>query len=89
MGLARHVMRYIKGTKDYGFWCFFMDEQARSCGSEGILFIDNKSAIFSYGRTKHINIKFHAMRLAGMNGEVKILHYSTITPSRQLRQTTA
>ncbi|KAF7826431.1 Retrovirus-related Pol polyprotein from transposon TNT 1-94 [Senna tora] len=46
-----------------------------------ILFVDNKSAISMAHnpvlRGKHINIKFHAVREAEKNGEVKIQHCTT------------
>lgn len=45
--------------------------------------MDNKSAIamaenpMQLGRTKHINIRFHALRDAEKNGEVKLVHCSS------------
>ena len=47
------------------------------------LFCDNKSAIaiaqnpVQHGRTKHINVKFHAIREAGKNLLIKVHHCST------------
>ncbi|EOY16575.1 Uncharacterized protein TCM_035373 [Theobroma cacao] len=47
------------------------------------LLIDNKSAIsiaknpVQYGHTKHIRVKFHSIREAGKNGEIKVEHCST------------
>lgn len=44
------------------------------------IFVDNKSAIsiaenpVQHGRTKHINVKFHALREAEKNGEIKLVH---------------
>lgn len=46
-----------------------------------VIYVDNKSAIaiaenpVQYGRTKHINIRFRALRDAEKNGEVKLVHY--------------
>jgi len=48
-----------------------------------VLWCDNKSAIaiaknpIQHGRTKHINVKFHALREAGQNGDVKLQHCSS------------
>ena len=45
-----------------------------------MIYVDNKSAIamaenpVQHGRTKHINIRFHALRDAEKNGEVKLVH---------------
>lgn len=45
-----------------------------------VIYVDNKSAIAmaenlgQHGRTKHINIRFHALRDAEKNGEVKLVH---------------
>ena len=45
-----------------------------------ILWCDNKSAIsiaknpVQHGRTKHINVKFHAIREAERNGDIQLLH---------------
>ena len=47
------------------------------------LFCDNKSAIaiaenpVQHGRTKHINVKYHSIREAERNKEVKVLHCSS------------
>ena len=47
------------------------------------LFCDNKSAIaiaenpVQHGRTKHINVKYHSIREAERNEEVKVLHCSS------------
>lgn len=48
-----------------------------------VIYVDNKSAIammensVQQGRTKHTNIRFHALRDAEKNGEVKLLHCSS------------
>lgn len=48
-----------------------------------VLWCDNKSAIaiaknpIQHGRTKHINVKFHAIREAEQNGDVKLQHCSS------------
>ncbi|RVW32090.1 Retrovirus-related Pol polyprotein from transposon RE2 [Vitis vinifera] len=45
-----------------------------------VIWVDNKSAIaiaknpVQHGRTKHINVKFHAIREAEKNGEVNLVH---------------
>lgn len=45
-----------------------------------ILWCDNKSAIaiaknpVQHGRTKHINVRFHAIREAAKNGDVELMH---------------
>lgn len=45
-----------------------------------VILVDNKSAIaiaknhVQYGKTKQINVKFHAIREAKNNGEVKLVH---------------
>jgi hypothetical protein len=48
-----------------------------------VLWCDNKSAIsiaknpIQHGRTKHINVKFHAIREAEKNGDVQLMHCSS------------
>ena len=48
-----------------------------------VIFCDNKSAIciaenpIQHGRTKHISVKYHAIREAERNGEVKLVHCSS------------
>ena len=48
-----------------------------------MIYVDNKSAIamaenpVQHGRTKHINIKFDALRDAEKNSEVKLVHCSS------------
>ena len=48
--------------------------------SATIIQVDNKSAIamtknpVQHGRTKHINVKFHAIRQAEKEGEVELVH---------------
>lgn len=48
-----------------------------------VLWCDSKSAIaiaknpIQHGRTKHINVKFHAIREAEQNGDVKLQHCSS------------
>ena len=45
-----------------------------------VIYVDNKSTIamaenpVQHGRTKHINIRFHALRDAEKNGEVELVH---------------
>ena len=52
--------------------------QVQSCAT--IIQVDNKSAIaiaknpVQHGRTKHINVKFHAIRQAEKEGEVQLVH---------------
>ena len=47
------------------------------------LFCENKSVIaivknlVQHGRTKHINVKYHSIREAERNEEVKVLHCSS------------
>ena len=47
------------------------------------IWVDNKSAIsmaknpVQHGRTKHINVKFHAIREAERMKEVKLMHCSS------------
>ncbi|KAF2291663.1 hypothetical protein GH714_027969 [Hevea brasiliensis] len=48
-----------------------------------LIFVDNKSTIsmienlVQHGRTKHINVKFHALREVEKNGEIKLVHCSS------------
>ncbi|GJR05474.1 hypothetical protein Tco_0528458 [Tanacetum coccineum] len=50
-----------------------------------VIFCDNKSAIaiaenpMQHGRTKHINVKYHAIREAKKNEEVKLKYYTSKT----------
>ena len=52
--------------------------QVQHCAT--IIQVDNKSAIaiaknlVQHGRTKHINVKFHAIRQAEKEGEVQLVH---------------
>ncbi|KAL5746581.1 hypothetical protein ACOSP7_027727 [Xanthoceras sorbifolium] len=45
-----------------------------------MLWCDNNSAIYiaknpvQHGRTKHINVRFHAIREAEKNGDVQLMH---------------
>ncbi|KAL0373816.1 UNVERIFIED_CONTAM: Copia protein [Sesamum radiatum] len=48
--------------------------------SATVIFVDNQSAIsmaknpVHHGETKHINVKFHAIRVVERNGEVELIH---------------
>lgn len=48
-----------------------------------VLYVDNKFAIaiaknpVMHGRTKHINVKYHTIREAERNQEIKLIHCST------------
>lgn len=50
-----------------------------------MIYCDNKSAIaiaenpVQHGRTKHINVKYHAIREAEKNGEVKLKYCTSET----------
>ena len=48
-----------------------------------VIFLDNKSSIsmaknpIHHGRTKHINVRFHALRDAEKYGEINLVHCRT------------
>ncbi|KAL0373814.1 UNVERIFIED_CONTAM: Retrovirus-related Pol polyprotein from transposon RE1 [Sesamum radiatum] len=51
--------------------------------SATVIFVNNQSAIsmaknpVHHGRTKHINVKFHAIRVPERNGEVELIHFNS------------
>ncbi|GKF38824.1 retrovirus-related pol polyprotein from transposon TNT 1-94, partial [Tanacetum coccineum] len=77
LGAAKRVLRYVKGSLDLGI----MFERNKVVKLEGlivkkgptVIFCGNKSAIATsenpvqHGRTKHINVKYHAIREAEKN----------------------
>ncbi|KAL6345503.1 hypothetical protein AAG906_017226 [Vitis piasezkii] len=139
-GVAKRVLRYIRGTFDYGLWFVkkeskelqgyansdwagslddskstsgyafsfgkvvaqssaeaeyisaaaaanqaiwlrkLLTDLGQSQADATVIWVDNKSAIaiaknpVQHGRTKHINVKFHAIREAEKNGEVNLVH---------------
>lgn len=104
MGIAKRVLKYIRGTTDLGIsgyvftigtgaicWNAKKQEVVAQSTAEAEyislaavdLFCDNKSAIaiaqnpVQHGRTKHINVKFHAIREAEKNLLIKVHHCST------------
>lgn len=58
------------------------DLNEEQCDST-IIFCDNKSTIaiaknpIHHGKTKHIIVKYHVIREAKKEGEVKLVHYSS------------
>ncbi|GJT32634.1 retrovirus-related pol polyprotein from transposon TNT 1-94 [Tanacetum coccineum] len=88
LGAVKRVLRYVKGSLDLEI----MFERNKVVKLEGyddkgptVIFRDNKSAItiaknpVQHGRTKHINVKYHAIREAEKNEEVKLKYCTSET----------
>jgi len=77
MAAAKHILRYLKGTTDWGIFFPKADEQ-----NEIVLEI-NKSAInlsrnpTLHGRSKHIDTKFHFLRDQVSRGKLTLLYCRT------------